>query len=245
MHHPSANIDHHHHPAAPGATGGMRRSPDPDRIHPRLTTDESNRRINRIVDRERDIRKLPPAGVASDDMRLEERRPDRLMQPSHRGPSSHPSAGTGVDMGTVVVVTPDHHQYNKTSPGSRAVRVHHSQGGPNEMYPEARGTGPGENIRGQIQQHHLDPSSAVKSTSRNRRKLETMPRNDSLSSDPSDCVRPPPPKPHKHRKKQRHTSLSSSDDEIRSTPECTSCDDQEIESESVSEKGMFAFGLLR
>ena len=86
---------------------------------------------------------------------------------------------------------------------------------------------------------HLDPSSAVAKTARSRRKLESMLRNDSLSSDPSDCVRPPPPKPHKHRKgkKQRQASLSSSDDEIQTTPECTSCDEQEIESESVSEKG--------
>ncbi len=86
---------------------------------------------------------------------------------------------------------------------------------------------------------HLDPSSAVSKTSRSRRKLDTMLRNDSLSSDPSDCVRPPPPKPHKHKKgkKQRQASLSSSEDEIQTTPECTSCDEPEIESESVSEKG--------
>ncbi|CAL1538463.1 unnamed protein product, partial [Lymnaea stagnalis] len=60
---------------------------------------------------------------------------------------------------------------------------------------------------------HLDPSSAGGGRSRNnRKKLETMLRNDSLSSDPSDCVRPPPPKPHKHKrgKKQRQHSLSSS-----------------------------------
>ena len=86
---------------------------------------------------------------------------------------------------------------------------------------------------------HLDPSSAVSKTSRNRRKLESMLRNDSLSSDPSDCVRPPPPKPHKPKKtkKQRQASLSSSDDEIQTTPECTSCDELELESESISEKG--------
>ena len=87
---------------------------------------------------------------------------------------------------------------------------------------------------------HLDPSSAASRSSRNnRKKLESMLRNDSLSSDPSDCVRPPPPKPHRHKrgKKQRHNSISSSDDDVRSTPECSSCEEQEIESESVSEKG--------
>ncbi|GFN91095.1 regulating synaptic membrane exocytosis protein 2 [Plakobranchus ocellatus] len=86
---------------------------------------------------------------------------------------------------------------------------------------------------------HLDPSSAGGRTRNNRKKLESMLRNDSLSSDPSDCVRPPPPKPHKHRrgKKQRQQSLSSSEDEIQSTPECSSCEELDLESESVSEKG--------
>ncbi|BFZ21390.1 hypothetical protein BsWGS_24429 [Bradybaena similaris] len=86
---------------------------------------------------------------------------------------------------------------------------------------------------------HLDPSSAGGRTRNNRKKLESMLRNDSLSSDPSDCVRPPPPKPHKHRrgKKQRQQSLSSSEDEIQSSPECSSCEEVDLESESVSEKG--------
>jgi hypothetical protein len=50
---------------------------------------------------------------------------------------------------------------------------------------------------------HLDPSTAAtgrNSQNKRRQKLETMMfRNDSLSSDPSDCARPPPPKPHKNR----------------------------------------------
>ncbi|XP_040481603.1 regulating synaptic membrane exocytosis protein 2 isoform X8 [Ursus maritimus] len=85
--------------------------------------------------------------------------------------------------------------------------------------------------------HHLDPSSAVRKTK--REKMETMLRNDSLSSDQSESVRPPPPKPHKSKKggKMRQVSLSSSEEELASTPEYTSCDDVEIESESVSEKG--------
>ncbi|XP_004850313.1 regulating synaptic membrane exocytosis protein 2 isoform X38 [Heterocephalus glaber] len=86
-------------------------------------------------------------------------------------------------------------------------------------------------------QHHLDPNSAVRKTK--REKMETMLRNDSLSSDQSESVRPPPPKPHKSKKggKMRQVSLSSSEEEMASTPEYTSCDDVEIESESVSEKG--------
>ena len=94
----------------------------------------------------------------------------------------------------------------------------------------------------------MDPR--VMRTSNSRRKLDSTFRNDSLSSDQSECLgqqqRPPPPKPHKH-KRHAHSSrggsgirpfgVSSSDEEIRSTPECTSCGEEEMESESVSEKG--------
>ncbi|XP_039663087.1 regulating synaptic membrane exocytosis protein 2 isoform X28 [Perca fluviatilis] len=87
------------------------------------------------------------------------------------------------------------------------------------------------------QQHHLDPNSALRKTK--REKMESMLRNDSLSSDQSESVRPPPPKPHKTKKggKMRQVSLSSSEEELATTPEYTSCEDVEIESESVSEKG--------
>ncbi|XP_014405740.1 PREDICTED: regulating synaptic membrane exocytosis protein 2 isoform X7 [Myotis brandtii] len=93
-------------------------------------------------------------------------------------------------------------------------------------------------------QPHLDPSSAVRKTK--REKMETMLRNDSLSSDQSESVRPPPPKPHKSKKggKMRQVSLSSSEEELASTPEYTSCDDVEIESESVSEKGDMDYNWL-
>ena len=107
---------------------------------------------------------------------------------------------------------------------------------------------------------HLDPSSAaaaaaggagLKPHKTRKQRLESISRNDSLSSDPSDCVRPPPPKPHKHKHKrattatttmtssttQKPNSLSSSDDELQTPSECSSCDEQEIESESISEKG--------
>nr|XP_022331882.1 regulating synaptic membrane exocytosis protein 1-like isoform X3 [Crassostrea virginica] len=92
---------------------------------------------------------------------------------------------------------------------------------------------------------HLDPSTAAgknlgkNNNNNNRKKMENL-RADSLSSDPSDCARPPPPKPHKHRKgnkKQRQHSLSSSDDEIRSTPENSSYEGEEESESIVSEKG--------
>ncbi|XP_058878378.1 regulating synaptic membrane exocytosis protein 2 isoform X6 [Acipenser ruthenus] len=105
-----------------------------------------------------------------------------------------------------------------------------------ERQGDMRRGGGGDPMRMQ-QQHHLDPSSAVRKTK--REKMETMLRNDSLSSDQSESIRPPPPKPHKTKKggKMRQVSLSSSEEELATTPEYTSCDDVEIESESVSEKG--------
>uniref|UniRef100_A0A8C5SYL1 Regulating synaptic membrane exocytosis 1 n=1 Tax=Laticauda laticaudata TaxID=8630 RepID=A0A8C5SYL1_LATLA len=88
-------------------------------------------------------------------------------------------------------------------------------------------------------QTRLDPSSAILSRKAKREKIETMLRNDSLSSDQSESVRPSPPKPHRSKRggKKRQMSVSSSEEEGASTPEYTSCDDVEIESESVSEKG--------
>ncbi|MEE6476497.1 hypothetical protein FKM82_011098 [Ascaphus truei] len=88
-------------------------------------------------------------------------------------------------------------------------------------------------------QSRLDPSSALLMRKAKREKMETMLRNDSLSSDQSESVRPSPPKPHRSKRggKKRQMSVSSSEEEGASTPEYTSCEDVEIESESVSEKG--------
>ncbi|XP_031820492.1 regulating synaptic membrane exocytosis protein 1 isoform X5 [Sarcophilus harrisii] len=88
-------------------------------------------------------------------------------------------------------------------------------------------------------QSRLDPSSAILIRKAKREKMETMLRNDSLSSDQSESVRPSPPKPHRSKRggKKRQMSVSSSEEEGASTPEYTSCEDVEIESESVSEKG--------
>lgn len=175
---------------------------------------------------------------------LDERHPERLMR-SHHG--SHPAAANSKDMDTIGGVAA-HDQYSKSggggvSPGSRS--RHSSPGDIACDYP--LGTDADPRLSDQTNRQHLDPSSAAQKSARTRRKLESMLRNDSLSSDPSDCVRPPPPKPHKHKKgkKQRQASLSSSDDEIQTTPECTSCDEGEIESESVSEKGTsYVFGFI-
>nr|XP_035937838.1 regulating synaptic membrane exocytosis protein 1-like isoform X2 [Halichoerus grypus] len=96
-------------------------------------------------------------------------------------------------------------------------------------------------------QSRLDPSSAVLIRKSKREKVETMLRNDSLSSDQSESVRPSPPKPHRSKRggKKRQMSVSSSEEEGVSTPEYTSCEDVELESESVSEKGKAGTGSSR
>lgn len=71
-----------------------------------------------------------------------------------------------------------------------------------------------------------------------REKAESMLRNDSLSSDQSESLRPPPPRPYKSKRGvggKRQTSMSSSEEEGGTTPEYSSCEDAEIE--SVSERG--------
>uniref|UniRef100_A0A8C1MQE4 Regulating synaptic membrane exocytosis 2 n=1 Tax=Cyprinus carpio TaxID=7962 RepID=A0A8C1MQE4_CYPCA len=70
--------------------------------------------------------------------------------------------------------------------------------------------------------------------------MDSILRNDSLSSDQSESVRPPPPRPHRSKrlgKLRTMGSFSSSEEELATTPEYTSCEDVELESESFSEKG--------
>ncbi|XP_069394606.1 regulating synaptic membrane exocytosis protein 1 isoform X29 [Paralichthys olivaceus] len=84
----------------------------------------------------------------------------------------------------------------------------------------------------------LDQGPGVRRTK--REKAESMLRNDSLSSDQSESLRPPPPRPYKSKRGlgaggKRQTSVSSSEEEGGTTPEYSSCEDAEIE--SVSERG--------
>ncbi|XP_056092961.1 regulating synaptic membrane exocytosis protein 1-like isoform X20 [Rhinichthys klamathensis goyatoka] len=87
-----------------------------------------------------------------------------------------------------------------------------------------------------LQPSHLDPGSAAL-LRKSKRQKESMLRNDSLSSDQSESLRPPPPRPYKSKRggNKRQMSVSSSEEEGGSTPEYTSCEDVEIE--SVSERG--------
>uniref|UniRef100_A0A674MS74 Regulating synaptic membrane exocytosis 1 n=2 Tax=Takifugu rubripes TaxID=31033 RepID=A0A674MS74_TAKRU len=69
-------------------------------------------------------------------------------------------------------------------------------------------------------------------------------RKDSQSSDQSESLRPPPPRSYKSKGgvNKRQMSISSSEEEGGSTPEYTSCED--VDMESVSEKGDWDYHCL-
>uniref|UniRef100_A0AAR2KH52 Regulating synaptic membrane exocytosis protein 2-like n=1 Tax=Pygocentrus nattereri TaxID=42514 RepID=A0AAR2KH52_PYGNA len=129
-------------------------------------------------------------------------------------------------------------------PGPRSYSVDRSSPGPrtSNHSPPTPHRSPvlGEPARRPVPQpHHLDPSSALHRSKAGREKMDGMLRNDSLSSDQSESVRPPRPHRSRHRtgKLRAMGSFSSSEEELATTPEYTSCEDVELESESISEKG--------
>uniref|UniRef100_UPI0037E702E7 regulating synaptic membrane exocytosis protein 1 isoform X8 n=1 Tax=Semicossyphus pulcher TaxID=241346 RepID=UPI0037E702E7 len=156
--------------------------------------------------------------------------PPRQAGPVPPGGRGHPVPAQGRGMGVVGEIG------DGVRPGQRTVG---GVGGPHEHTlaqqappPELReppGTGPGS-APGQ--------GPVVRRTK--REKAESMLRNDSLSSDQSESLRPPPPRPYKSKRGlgaggKRQTSVSSSEEEGGTTPEYSSCEDAEIE--SVSERG--------
>lgn len=89
---------------------------------------------------------------------------------------------------------------------------------------------------------YLAPSSAALLHKTKREKAaESFRKDSSLSSDQSECLRPPPPRAYRSKRvhNKRQMSISSSEEEGGSTPEYTSCED--VEMESVSEKGTVTF----
>ncbi|XP_046692978.1 regulating synaptic membrane exocytosis protein 1 isoform X3 [Silurus meridionalis] len=85
---------------------------------------------------------------------------------------------------------------------------------------------------------YLEPGSAALLHRTKREKAaESFRKDSSLSSDQSECLRPPPPRAYRPKRglNKRQMSISSSEEEGGSTPEYTSCEDVEIE--SISEKG--------
>uniref|UniRef100_A0A8D0ADF4 Regulating synaptic membrane exocytosis 1 n=1 Tax=Sander lucioperca TaxID=283035 RepID=A0A8D0ADF4_SANLU len=92
----------------------------------------------------------------------------------------------------------------------------------------------------ELREPGLNPGQGPVARRTKREKAESMLRNDSLSSDQSESLRPPPPRPYKLKRGlgagvKRQTSVSSSEEEGGTTPEYSSCEDAEIE--SVSERG--------
>uniref|UniRef100_A0AAQ5ZL58 Regulating synaptic membrane exocytosis 1a n=1 Tax=Amphiprion ocellaris TaxID=80972 RepID=A0AAQ5ZL58_AMPOC len=158
--------------------------------------------------------------------------PPRQAGQAPPGGRGHPVSGQGRGMGIGEVG-------DGTRPGQRTVggvggpHEHTlSQQGPPELR-EPSGSGPGS-VPGQ--------GPVVRRTK--REKAESMLRNDSLSSDQSESLRPPPPRPHKSKRAlgaggKRQASVSSSEEEGGTTPEYSSCEDAEIESSIFASTSCF------
>lgn len=178
--------------------------PDNSGGESRPTASHSNSRSR--YDDERNNRQRPPSARADDDRRqARERQPERLMADGSRSPARPRDGYEGS-------VSPNRRTgYHDAAPNQ------YSASSPNRR-------------------HHLDPASATTRSGGRRPLLDDSHRNDSLSSDPSDTARSAPvSRGHQHgrlrRGGHRQGSLSSSDDELRTTSEYTS------ESESFSERG--------
>ncbi|XP_064652466.1 regulating synaptic membrane exocytosis protein 2-like isoform X3 [Lineus longissimus] len=211
--------------------GGRERYHDPATDH----RHENYRDFRETPGRSRGDRHEPENRHRND--KSQDRMSDHSFQDEHDMGISRSRHGSGRDHNIQRPTSVERHRHMQKD--MDAYDPYHSpkpSGFTKHLQDEVEGIQPNHDQLTQMQ--HLDPAAAAKNSKRNRQKMESMLRNDSLSSDPSDCPRPPPPKPHKHKKgkKLRQRSLSSSDDEIRSTPDCSSCEEVEIESESVSEK---------
>ncbi|KAM4615019.1 regulating synaptic membrane exocytosis protein 1 isoform 2-T2 [Polymixia lowei] len=161
------------------------------------------------------------------------------VPPGGRGHPALPQ-DRGVDVGAGEGEVGGGHGVRPVSDGRPGQRTVGGVSGPHEHAPsqqvnppelrEPPGSGTGSAVG------HGAPMRRTK-----REKAESMLRNDSLSSDQSESLRPPPPRPYKSKRgmggagAKRQTSVSSSEEEGGTTPEYSSCEDAEIE--SVSERG--------
>nr|XP_029135751.1 regulating synaptic membrane exocytosis protein 1-like isoform X7 [Labrus bergylta] len=156
--------------------------------------------------------------------------PPRQAGPVLPGGRGHPVPTQGRGMSVVGEVG------DGVRPGQRTVG---GVGGPHE-HNIAQQTPPPELREPQSTGPGLAPGQGPVARRTKREKAESMLRNDSLSSDQSESLRPPPPRPYKSKRGlgaggKRQTSISSSEEEGGTTPEYSSCEDAEIE--SVSERG--------
>ncbi|XP_028819361.1 regulating synaptic membrane exocytosis protein 2 isoform X42 [Denticeps clupeoides] len=175
---------------------------------------EEQMRIHAEVSRARHERRHSDVSLAYTE--LDELQGGRLSRP--------PLTGTG----------PRSYSVDRSSPGQRA--SNHSPPTPHRspVLGDGGRRGVGDGLR---KQHHLDPSSAMRRGKPDE--VDGMLRNDSLSSDQSETVRPPGNQSHRSRRtgKMRQTgSFSSSEEELATTPEYTSCEDVDLESHSVRGK---------
>ncbi|KAM8852790.1 regulating synaptic membrane exocytosis protein 1 isoform 15-T15 [Synchiropus picturatus] len=191
---------------------------------------ERNRRLSKGRSLEHDpvgggvgMRRTPEGGYHHMDHSGVPPRQAGLVPPGGRGQPVPAQGGVGV-------LTEGVQPGQRTVGGVGGLHEHNPslQGPPPELR-EPPGLGPGS-VPGQ--------GSAARRTK--REKADSMLRNDSLSSDQSESLRPPPPRPYKSKRGlgaggKRQTSVSSSEEEGGTTPEYSSCEDAEIE--SVSERG--------
>ncbi|XP_045556788.1 regulating synaptic membrane exocytosis protein 1 isoform X14 [Salmo salar] len=238
-------------PRKPGdqnVKGRGERRPGHPRLHTQVSVDrdqwERERREGRRLSKGRSL-EHDPVGVGvprwtEEGYHIDPNAPRHLAQPQPGEPlgGRHPlqpqGRGRGVGMGIGfesvggIGGQPEAMLCQRTVVGgTRGPQGH----GPTQLQPpelrEPPGTGPGP---GPGQDPLLRRSK--------REKAESMLRNDSLSSDQSESLRPPPPRPYKSKRGgagKRQTSVSSSEEEGGTTPEYSSCEDAEIE--SVSERG--------
>ncbi|XP_060896789.1 regulating synaptic membrane exocytosis protein 1-like isoform X22 [Labrus mixtus] len=156
--------------------------------------------------------------------------PPRQAGPVPPGGRGHPVPTQGRGMSVVGEVGDGVRPGQRTVGGVGGPHEHNiAQQAPPPELREPQSIGPG-----------LAPGQGPVARRTKREKAESMLRNDSLSSDQSESLRPPPPRPYKSKRGlgaggKRQTSVSSSEEEGGTTPEYSSCEDAEIE--SVSERG--------
>uniref|UniRef100_A0A3Q2QW77 Regulating synaptic membrane exocytosis 1 n=1 Tax=Fundulus heteroclitus TaxID=8078 RepID=A0A3Q2QW77_FUNHE len=226
-----------------GGTGRGERRPGQPRLQTQVSMDRDLRGESRERREGRQLSKVrslehDPVGEGVGVRRTEEGGyqqvgnsggPLRQAEPFPSGGRGQPAQGRGTGNATRQVG-------DSSRPGQRTVgggqAVSQKAPPPELRVPSVLGPEPG-----------LGPGGGVKRTKRD--KAESMLRNDSLSSDQSESLRPPPPRPYKSKRGlgaggKRQTSVSSSEEEGGTTPEYSSCEDAEIE--SVSERGkQFSF----
>ncbi|XP_035981732.1 regulating synaptic membrane exocytosis protein 2 isoform X5 [Fundulus heteroclitus] len=221
-----------------GGTGRGERRPGQPRLQTQVSMDRDLRGESRERREGRQLSKVrslehDPVGEGVGVRRTEEGGyqqvgnsggPLRQAEPFPSGGRGQPAQGRGTGNATRQVG-------DSSRPGQRTVgggqAVSQKAPPPELRVPSVLGPEPG-----------LGPGAGVKRTKRD--KAESMLRNDSLSSDQSESLRPPPPRPYKSKRGlgaggKRQTSVSSSEEEGGTTPEYSSCEDAEIE--SVSERG--------